>query len=81
MSDIVLRHIPDSFEVIVAFADFGMIGFDGLAVVGALALGFDAVEAEAVGVEHAHHATVFQGFVATVAVGLGEEGVHVILQR
>lgn len=67
-------------EIIVALADFCVVGFGGLAVVGALALGFDAVEAEAVGVEHAHHAAVFQGFVAAVAVGLSEEGVHFILR-
>jgi hypothetical protein len=69
-----------SFEVIVAFFDFCVVSFDGLVVVGAVVLGFETVEAEAVGVEHAHCASVFQGFAAAVTVGLGEKFVHFILR-
>lgn len=63
-------------KITIAVADGGMVSFEGLGVVGGLAFGGDAGGAEAVGVEHAHHATVFQGMAAAVAVGLLEEVVH-----
>ena len=57
-------------KITIAVADGGMVSFE------VLAFGGDAGGAEAVGVEHAHHATVFQGMAAAVAVGLLEEVVH-----